>query len=181
MPADLQRIVAKALEKNPDERYQTAKDMLVDLRSLKKRLDLDAEIDRTSSPDRPRPTVPSSELTRGPQQRRVLMIALIGMAIATVAIFGFSIWRSSRARIDVPVATLPAAPVPAEERTLTYWITVQKFRNGKPFKSFTVPGEMTTTEFRSACAALNPAIYTSSARDRLREPRQLSLSYYSRL
>ena len=70
------------------------------------------------------------------------MIALIGMAIATVAIFGFSIWRSSRARIDVPVATLPAAPVPAEERTLTYWITVQKFRNGKPFKSFTVPGEM---------------------------------------
>ena len=143
VPADLQRIVAKALEKNPDERYQTAKDMLVDLRSLKKRLDLDAEIDRTSSPDRPRPTVPSGELTRGPQQRRVLMIALIGMAMATVAIFGFSIWRSSRARIDVPVATPPAAPVSAEERTLTYWVTVQKFRNGKPFEeSFTVPGEM---------------------------------------
>ena len=59
VPADLQRIVGKALEKNPDERYQTAKDMLVDLRSLKKRLDLDAEIDRTSSPDRPRPTVPT--------------------------------------------------------------------------------------------------------------------------
>ena len=32
------------------------------------------------------------------------------------------------------MATLPAAPVPAEERTLTYWITVQKFRNGKPFR-----------------------------------------------
>ena len=142
-PAELQRIVAKALEKNPDERYQTAKDMLVDLRSLKKRLDLEAEIDRTSSPDRPRPTVPSGEVDRRPHQRRVLVVALIGMAVATAAILAFSIWRSSRTRIDAPVATPPAAPIPAEERTLTYWITVQKFRNQKPFeKSFRVPGEM---------------------------------------
>src|SRR5688500_6738697 len=34
VPAELQRIVSKALAKNSDERYQTAKDMLIDLRSL---------------------------------------------------------------------------------------------------------------------------------------------------
>jgi serine/threonine protein kinase len=49
-PPELERIVEKAMAKSPDERYQTAKDMLIDLRSLKKRLDLEMEIQRTSSP-----------------------------------------------------------------------------------------------------------------------------------
>ncbi len=38
-PPDLQRIVTKALRKDREERYQTIKDMLVDLRSLKKELE----------------------------------------------------------------------------------------------------------------------------------------------
>ena len=58
-PAELQRIVLKALAKSPDERYQTAKDMVIDLRSLKKRLDVEAEIDRTSTPGMARPTIVS--------------------------------------------------------------------------------------------------------------------------
>lgn len=142
-PAELQRIVAKALAKNPDERYQTAKDMMIDLRSFKKRLDVDAEIDRTSSPDRPRPTIASEEVDRRPQQKRVLLIALIGMVLATAAIFGFSIWRASRARNAAPITAPPAPPVALEERTLTYWITVQKYRNGKAYQDpFTLAGEI---------------------------------------
>ena len=134
-PAELQRIVAKALAKSPDERYQTARDMLIDLRSLKKRLDVEAEMDRTSSPDMARDTVAD----RGPQKKRVLVIALIGMAVVTAAIFAFSIWRASRARTDPSVV----APAPVEQRTLTYWITVQKFRDRNPYQDpFTVPGEM---------------------------------------
>jgi len=135
-PEELQRIVSKALAKSPDERYQTAKDMLIDLRNLKKRLDVEAEIDRTSSPETPRVTVIDD---RAPQKRRVLMIALIGMAVATAAIFAFSIWRASRARTTPAVAP----PVATEERTLTYWITVQKFRNNKAYKDpFTLAGEI---------------------------------------
>lgn len=142
-PAELQRIVSKALAKNPDERYQTAKDILIDLRHLKKRLEVEAEIDRTSSQETPRATVVSDEVERGPQKRRVLVLALIAMAVATAAIFGFSVWRSSRARIDSPGATPPAALPPVEERTLTYWITVQKYRSNKPYQGqFTLPGEM---------------------------------------
>ncbi|HYV04258.1 MAG TPA: tetratricopeptide repeat protein, partial [Blastocatellia bacterium] len=39
------------LTKDREERYQTAKDMLIDLRNLKRKLDVDAEIDRTIPPE----------------------------------------------------------------------------------------------------------------------------------
>lgn len=51
VPAELERIVSKALTKNIDERYQTAKDLLIDLKRLKQRIALDAEIERTHSGD----------------------------------------------------------------------------------------------------------------------------------
>lgn len=47
VPERLEEIVGKTLAKNPNERYQTAKDLLIDLRNLKRKLDVDAEIDRT--------------------------------------------------------------------------------------------------------------------------------------
>ena len=50
-PAELERIVNKALTKNCDERYQSAKDLLIDLRNLKRKLEVDAEIDRTAPTD----------------------------------------------------------------------------------------------------------------------------------
>lgn len=46
VPDRLEEIVGKTLAKSPDERYQTAKDLLIDLRNLKRRLDIDAEIIR---------------------------------------------------------------------------------------------------------------------------------------
>ncbi|HKY43214.1 MAG TPA: protein kinase [Pyrinomonadaceae bacterium] len=51
VPAKLEEIVAKALEKDRDERYQTTKDLLVDLRRLKKRLDFESESERSTAPD----------------------------------------------------------------------------------------------------------------------------------
>jgi serine/threonine protein kinase/Tol biopolymer transport system component len=45
-PAELERIVMKALAKDRDERYQTAKDLLIDLKRLKQKLTVDAEIER---------------------------------------------------------------------------------------------------------------------------------------
>jgi serine/threonine protein kinase len=133
VPGELQRIVAKSLSKSPDERYQTAKDMLIDLRALKRQLD--AEIHRTSSP-----TTPVAEVRSEPNKKRVVVIALLGMTIFTVAIFGINAWRASRARQNNSAVT-PAAPV--AERTLTYWITVQKYKDGKPYQDpFTLAGEI---------------------------------------
>jgi hypothetical protein len=50
-PAELDRIVTKTLTKDLDERYQTAKDLLVDLKRFKRQHDLEAEIERTAPPD----------------------------------------------------------------------------------------------------------------------------------
>jgi serine/threonine protein kinase len=140
IPLELERIVGKAMTKEPDERYQTAKDMLIDLRSLKRQLDVKAEIDRTSSPEVQRVVVSAAD---EPSKKRVLLIAIAAMVLATAAIFAYGIWRARRERAEAPVVTPPAAPVSIEERRLTYWITVQKFKDGKAYQSpFTLAGEI---------------------------------------
>ncbi|HEX8096974.1 MAG TPA: protein kinase, partial [Pyrinomonadaceae bacterium] len=50
-PAELEWIVRKALRKERDERYQTAKELLGDLRSLKQRVEFRAELERAQSPE----------------------------------------------------------------------------------------------------------------------------------
>ena len=49
VPVELERIVTKALRKNKEERYQGVKDLALDLKSLKQRLDFEAELERTST------------------------------------------------------------------------------------------------------------------------------------
>ena len=51
VPDRLEEIVTKCLAKEKDERYQTAKDLLIDLRNLRRKLDVDAEIERTVAPE----------------------------------------------------------------------------------------------------------------------------------
>lgn len=48
LPAEIGRIVEKALAKERAQRYQSANDLLSDLRSLQKRLEFDAELERTT-------------------------------------------------------------------------------------------------------------------------------------
>jgi len=50
-PAELERIVTKALTKNAEERYQTVKDMAIDLRRLRRRQEVEAEIERSAAPE----------------------------------------------------------------------------------------------------------------------------------
>src|SRR6266436_5282567 len=52
VPARLEEIVEKALTKNRDERYQTSKDLLIDLKRLKQSLELKAGMERTASPEK---------------------------------------------------------------------------------------------------------------------------------
>src|SRR5262245_20104797 len=49
LPLELERIVGKALEKDQNERYQGIKDMVVDLRRLKKQLDFESELESLNS------------------------------------------------------------------------------------------------------------------------------------
>ena len=65
VPAELQRIVSKALRKDRAERYQTIKDMLLDLKSLQQELEFEKKLERSKPPSNeaslssqvPQPTV----------------------------------------------------------------------------------------------------------------------------
>jgi serine/threonine protein kinase/Tol biopolymer transport system component len=50
VPAELERIVRKALRKDADQRYQIVKEMAIDLRSLRKDLELDSQLERSLAP-----------------------------------------------------------------------------------------------------------------------------------
>jgi serine/threonine protein kinase len=60
-PPELQRIVKKSLQKNVDERYQTAKDLLIDLKALKQGQDFSAELNRSGIPTKADQTVPTQD------------------------------------------------------------------------------------------------------------------------
>jgi hypothetical protein len=68
-----------------------------------------------------------------------LIVALVA-ALAVLAI----VWAVNSRRRVAPVVEPPAAVVPAPiERILTYSITVQKFKNGRPFQGpFDISGEI---------------------------------------
>jgi serine/threonine protein kinase len=129
VPEELERIVAKAIAKDRDERYQTAKDMLIDLRNLRKRLELDAEIERTSE-----------QLVVEPAKgNRRFAIALIAILALAAGVIGVYVWRNKRNRTVIQPPAVLAAP----QRTLTYWITVQKFKDGKAHQDpFDISGEI---------------------------------------
>ncbi|MEJ7861984.1 MAG: protein kinase [Pyrinomonadaceae bacterium] len=56
VPDELQRIVAKMLRKKKDERYQTMKDVLMDLKDLRGNLTLDEKLEKSHSVENENPT-----------------------------------------------------------------------------------------------------------------------------
>jgi serine/threonine protein kinase len=154
VPQELQRIVAKSIAKDPEERYQTAKDMLIDLRNLKKRLELDAEIERssafaTSAVGRPAiTTIQDAKRTRTAESaaggisksKAGLIVALVAIVASIAGVVGINAWRGKR---NTPVVPPPTSVTPSPEPRLSYWITVQKFKDGKPYQEpFDLAGEI---------------------------------------
>ncbi len=90
---DLQRIVDKCLAKDPAARYQTARDLVVDLRDARRRLDSGATASRPAA-------APALPLAARPGTGRPFL-ALAGVAVVAVAVGAY--WWSHRA---------PAAPPP---------------------------------------------------------------------
>jgi serine/threonine protein kinase len=153
VPNELERIVSKSLAKNRDERYQTAKDMLIDLRNLKRRLELDAELERSSSPEpilapSGKYEAPSTNSTAARQfepseserTRPWKLLAATAVSFTLVAgLITAGIWWQRR---NLNVAA-PASSTPGPELKLSYWMTVQKYKDGRPFQSpFRLAGEI---------------------------------------
>ena len=70
VPDELQRIVRKALRKDPDERYHLAKEMAIDLKNLRRDLELNAEMERSVQP------FSSDDRRSGIQSRTQMNLAL---------------------------------------------------------------------------------------------------------
>jgi len=118
VPAQLERIVDKALAKNPDERYRTANEMLLDMRNLKRQLENQAENDRTALFDRqmlagrtsPREVSGSTGTQSGPypvssaeyivnQVKLHKRGALVFLGVLTLAIFTPLFWYFRHTRV----------------------------------------------------------------------------------
>src|SRR4029078_3371601 len=53
LPRELQRIVQKTLKKKRDQRYQSTRDLLVDLKDLRDELRVEAKLEQTATPSKP--------------------------------------------------------------------------------------------------------------------------------
>jgi len=129
VPAELQRIIRKAMAKDADERYQSARDMLIDLRTLRMSLEHD--------PQAPYPT------HHALHERKPIVTWVLAVA-ALLVVGGVAAWYLSSKKTvtsNTPPHAAITAPAVAEQK-LTYWITVRKFREGKYQKPFTVAGEI---------------------------------------
>jgi serine/threonine protein kinase/tetratricopeptide (TPR) repeat protein len=119
VPNELDRIVRKTLRKQTDERYQTAKDLLIDLRSLKGELQFQDRLERSSSPnDEKEQATPqqssttsqwSNVLFKGRPSMRALA-ALVILASLAVAFFYFRFSAPSHSETAAAMKTIAVLP-----------------------------------------------------------------------
>jgi serine/threonine protein kinase/Tfp pilus assembly protein PilF len=127
VPAEIERIVSKQLRKNCDERYQTVRDLLVDLKESRKELEFQDKLKlraparrathSQSTAETPtavaRTTSSTGSFVRGMGKRKVLVAGLLGvLLLASVAII-YSLSRnrsSSISAADAPIDSIAVLP-----------------------------------------------------------------------
>lgn len=140
IPDELQRIVRKALQKDQAQRYQTSKELALDMENLRRELETNSDSRRAAQLETVISAPSTAALSEGRNKRLLALILTTGLLLTTIAIFGLKTWRSSSSETAKPAIT---SPVAEPERSLTYWMMVQKYRNGKPFQDpFRLGGEI---------------------------------------
>jgi eukaryotic-like serine/threonine-protein kinase len=103
VPHEIERIINKALRKDREERYQTAKDVLIDLKDVKRELEFQDKLERTTSANREESktqifsaeTSDAAPITSKAQylvnsiknHKRLAFLGLLPLVIASVALF----------------------------------------------------------------------------------------------
>jgi TolB-like protein/Flp pilus assembly protein TadD len=119
IPSELQRIISKALTKDRESRYQTAKDLLVDLRHLQRSWEAEKEVDWSSSAEtRNTQAIGTRHQTIGKALNaryllraiidhiHAFIIALVALALVVAAVIYHSYFTTGRQTID-SIAVLP--------------------------------------------------------------------------
>ena len=114
VPAELQRIVRKAMTKDVEMRYQSARDLLIDLKNLRRELDLQGELERSIIPNRATTTesAASNDISKrqnlfAHQAAKPLVALIVITAVLAGGFFGYrQLWPSETAQIR-SIAVLP--------------------------------------------------------------------------
>ena len=135
LPASLDRIVARCLQKRPQERYQTAAELKKDLQDLKRELDLG-----TAAPPIFVPDLPTASLPAPPRRRPGLLAA---GALAALVLVGAAAGLWFQRETAAPAPAKPA--LPAAERAAIRSVAILPLKNlsGDPEQEFFSDG---TTE-----------------------------------
>ncbi len=110
IPDELQRIVSKTLRKKKDERYQTMKDLLGDLKDLRENLAFGERMERSHSPNKKnatavllattgdvnQPTNESNSSFTGHIKRRKRLAALAALLLVGIIGFGYYFWSANK-------------------------------------------------------------------------------------
>ena len=126
VPAELERIVSKALRKNMNERYQTIKDMLLDLQTLKQELEFERKLERSVPPksksgantepqtraetvvEAAHPTITASGSASTIQlNRRTVLVAVASLLIISLGVGAYFYFTRARAGALTSIAVLP--------------------------------------------------------------------------
>jgi Tol biopolymer transport system component len=108
-PGELQRIVKKALRPRTEERYQTVKELLVDLKNLRKEREFGTQLDRTTPEARNLrtdevATSRTSALTVGRFSIRQALIILPATFLIIAAIWWLFVWPGHQTTVTSPFA-----------------------------------------------------------------------------
>lgn len=148
-PPEIQRVVSKALRKDREERYQSIKEMLIDLKNLREELTFEAKRDRSNPPEssvtantptsaqKPAITNNAQSIPTTAIRKRSIAAPVIGaLILVAIGVIGVKMWSPSA---PTGSESPPTTPV---ERMLNYWVTVQKYRDGKYRPPIRLPGEI---------------------------------------
>lgn len=142
LPDELQRIIYKMLRKDRDERYQTMKELVTDLKDLKENLTFDEKLERSASANGHAAKVlqattgDANKQTAGTQQgfsatiaqhRPLAAIVLVALLVGAIGL-GYYFFNArktpSSAGGKTSIAVLPLKPINTENRDQLYEIGI---------------------------------------------------------
>jgi serine/threonine protein kinase len=113
VPSELQRILAKALKKDKEERYQTSKDLLIDIKSLTKEIEFEAKRDSVTAPLKQYQTdsTKTSQITSIATARRFSLVHALAILLVTVLAISAVWWFVLRDNQSVNPSSLKTVEV----------------------------------------------------------------------
>lgn len=146
-PQSLELIVRKCMEKDPDRRYQSASEILIDLKNLKR--DLDSSESKGAHPTGTQTITPAASPPK--QARRTVLIVLFILAAA--AITAIALYRSSSNQKEAirALAVLPFENINLDPQTeyLSDGLTDSIINNLSPIRQLRVMARGTVFAYKN--------------------------------